>query len=136
MKWVLRFFALLDIASFFLMFDQAITQLSSFLQNETLTTGEFFSRSILLLLWLSLLISAVFLAIPKKAGIIIYYFQLIPRMMFLVFSLGFVSLLSYLIAWEGLENMIISFLIFTELLRAYYSFKIQKELPEFKAKKG
>ncbi len=128
MKWVLRFFALLDLVSFIYMYEQAITQFQTFLVNETLTSIAFFSRTLFLLLWISLLISAIFLAIPKKTGLIIYYIQLLPRLVFFAFSLGFISLLTYLVSWNWLQSVLMPIIIFTEMLRVYFSYRIQKEL--------
>lgn len=128
MKWALRVFAFLDIVSFILMFGEGIVQLQSFFLNETFTINEIFSRFLYLILWVSLLISAIFLAIPKKAGIIIYYVQVLPRIMFLVFSVGFISYISHYVALQNLEQIFFSFFIFIEMLRLYFSYRIQKEL--------
>jgi hypothetical protein len=128
MKWALRVFAFLDLISFILMFEQGFVQLQSFFQSETFTINEIFSRFLYLLLWFSLLFSAVFLAIPKKAGIIIYYVQVIPRIMFLVFSVGFISYITHYVVLQNLEQIFFSFFIFIEMLRLYFSYQIQKEL--------
>jgi hypothetical protein len=128
MKWVLRFFALLDLGCFAFMYDQAATQFQTFLINEPLTSLAFFSRTLFLLLWLSLLASAVFLSIPKKIGLIIYYIQLLPRLVFFTFSLGFISLLTYVISWPWLQSVLMPIIIFTEMLRVYFSIKIQAEM--------
>jgi len=128
MKWALRVFAFLDLVSFILMFGEGIVQLQSFFLNETFTINEIFSRFLYLLLWLSLLFSAVFIAIPKKIGIIIYYVQVIPRIMFLVFSVGFISYISHYVALSNLEQIFFSFFIFIEMLRLYFSYQIKKEL--------
>ncbi len=127
MKWTLRFFALLDFLSFALMFDQGILQLQSFFTEETFTINEIFSRFLFLLVWFSLLLSGFFLAIPKKTGIIIYYFQLLPRFVFLAFSFGFISFLSYFIKVPNLENILMPIIIFAEMLRAYWSYRLQQE---------
>jgi glucose dehydrogenase len=128
MKWALRVFAFLDLVSFILMFGEGMVQLQSFFLNETFTINEIFSRFLYLLLWVSLLFSAIFLAIPKKAGIIIYYVQVIPRIMFLVFSVGFISYISHYVALQNLEQIFFSFFIFIEMLRLYFSYQIKKEL--------
>jgi hypothetical protein len=128
MKWVLRFFALLDLVSFAFMFEQAYTQFQTFLANNPLTSTEFFSRTFFLLLWLSLLVSAVFLSIPKKTGIIIYYVQLIPRLVFFAFSLGFISLLTYVFSWPWLQSILMPMIIFAEMLRVYFSYRAQREM--------
>jgi hypothetical protein len=128
MKWVLRFFALLDLGCFILMHDQAYTQFQSFLTNEPLSSTAFFSRTLFLLLWVSILVSAVFLSFPKKTGIIIYYFQVLPRLIFFAFSLGFISFLTYLISWPWLQSVLMPMIVFAEMLRLYFSFRIQKKL--------
>ncbi|TKC00958.1 hypothetical protein [Pedobacter cryophilus] len=128
MKWALRFFALLDLGCFAFMYDQASTQFQTFLVNEPLTSIEFFSRTLFLLLWLSLLVSAVFLSIPKKTGLIIYYVQLLPRLVFFAFSLGFISLLTYVLSWSWLQSVLMPMIIFAEMLRVYFSVRIQKEM--------
>jgi hypothetical protein len=130
MKWALRFFAFLDLGSFALMHNQAYTQFQTFLTNEPLSSTSFFSRILFILLWLSILISAIFLSIPNRIGIIIYYFQLLPRLIFFAFSLGFISFLTYLISWPWLQSVLMPLIVFAEMLRLYFSFKIQKELFE------
>ncbi|WP_154647845.1 hypothetical protein [Pedobacter arcticus] len=125
MKWTLRFFGFLDLMSFFFMFDQGILQLTSLLTAESFTINEVFSRFLFVLVWVSLPVSAVFLAIPKKAGIIVYYCQIIPRFIFIVFSFGFVSLLSYIIKVPNLENILMPIIIFGEMLRVYRSYQLQ-----------
>ncbi len=128
MKWVLRFFALLDLAGFILIFDQAKIQFQTFLLSEPLTSLQFFSRILFLALWLSLMASAFFLSIPKKTGIIIYYFQLAFRLVFFVFSFGFITYLSYLVKWSNLQSSFMAIIIFAEMLRVYFSYKIKKDL--------
>ncbi|MFC5283714.1 hypothetical protein [Pedobacter alpinus] len=128
MKWTLRFFAFLDLLSFYLMAPEGSLQLFSFFQEESFTINEIFSRFLYVLLWFSLLASAFLLAIPKKAGIIIYYCQLLPRFIFLAFSIGFVSSISYYVSWVGLENLLFSLFIFAEMLRIYWSYKFQKDV--------
>lgn len=128
MKWALRFFALLDLGCFAFMYDQSATQFQTFLLNEPLTSLAFFSRTLFLLLWLSLLVSAVFLSIPKKIGLLIYYVQLLPRLIFFTFSLGFISLLTYIISWPWLQGVLMPIIIFAEMLRLYFSIKIQTKL--------
>ena len=128
MKWTLRFFAFLDLLSFYLMSEQGILQLSSFFQEESFTILEVFSRFLFLLLWFSMLATTILLAIPKKAGIIVYYCQLLPRFIFLGFSLGFISSLSYFINWSHLESVLMPIIIFAEMLRVYWSYKLQKEM--------
>ncbi|MBK0381485.1 hypothetical protein I5M32_00810 [Pedobacter sp. SD-b] len=128
MKWALRVFAFLDFFSFVLMFEQGFDQLQSFFQNQTFTINEIFARFLFLLLWLSLLFSAIFLAIPKKAGIIIYFFQVLPRIIFLVFSVGFISYISHYVAINNLDQILIPIFIFIEMLRLYFSYNIKKEL--------
>ncbi len=128
MKWTLRVFAFLDVLSFFFMFEQGVLQLQSLFTSESFTINEVFSRFLFVIVWLSLPASAVLLAIPKKAGIIIYYCQLIPRFIFLAFSFGFVSFLSYLIQAPNLGNILMPIIIFAEMLRAYRSYQLQKKL--------
>src|SRR6476661_3702920 len=112
MKWILRFFALLDIICLSLLASQAYDQYLSFTANETLTSLEFFSRLLFLIGWLSLITSAILLAIPHKAGIILYYFQLPLRLIFFMFSFGFISLLSYWIDLNNLNKIIVSVAVF------------------------
>lgn len=128
MKWTLRVFAFLDLLSFVLMFDQGILQLQSLFVSKSFTIIEVFSRFLFVLVWLSLPASAILLAIPKKAGIIVYYCQLIPRFIFIVFSLGFISLLSYYVNMPNLENILMPIIIFAEMLRVYRSYQIKKSL--------
>jgi len=127
MKWTLRFFALLDIICLCLLAEQAKTQFSSFAANETLTSLEFFARALFLISWLTLLVSAILLAIPKKSGIIVYYCQLPLRFVFYMFSFGFISLVTYIINWPVLLNILTPAIVFGEFLRLYFTYKIQKE---------
>lgn len=127
MKWTLRFFALLDILSFFLMFNQGVLQLQSLSTTESFTLNELFSRFLFLSVWLSLPLSAVLLSVPKKAGIIVYYCQIIPRFIFIVFSFGFISLVSYIISVPNLENILMPIIIFAEMLRVYRSYQLQSK---------
>gem|GEM_PF-2076975 len=127
MKWTLRFFALLDIICLCLLAEQAQAQFSSFTANETLTSLEFFSRTLFLISWLTLLVSAIFLAIPKKSGIIVYYFQLPLRFIFYMFSFGFISLVTYIINWPFLLNILTPVIIFGEFLRLYFTYRIHKQ---------
>lgn len=126
MKWTLRFFAFLDLICMILLAEQASDQYSSFSANESLTSLQFFSRFAFLLGWISLLFTTLFLAIPRKIGIVIYYFQLPFRLVFFIFSFGFISLLSYWITIDNLNQIIVSIAVFGELLRLYYSWQIQK----------
>lgn len=127
MKWTLRFFAILDVICLWLLKDQAVAQFSSFAQNETLTSLEFFSRALFLLIWISLIVSAIFLLIPKKAGIIVYYFQFPLRFVFYMFSFGFISGLTYIINWPFLLSLLTPVIIFGEFLRLYFMYRIHKE---------
>lgn len=128
MKWTLRFFAFLDFLSFFFMFDQATLQLQSLFTGESFTINEVFSRVLFVSVWISLPVSGVFLVLAKKAGIIIYYFQIIPRFIFLAFSFGFISFLSYFISWPHLETVLMPIIIFAEMLRIYFSHQLKKQL--------
>lgn len=127
MKWTLRFFALLDMICLFLLAEQAIAQFSSFAANETLTSLEFFSRTLFLISWFTLPVSAILLVLPKKVGIIVYYFQLPLRFMFYMFSFGFISLITYVVSWPFLLNIITPVIIFGEFLRLYFTYRIYKE---------
>ena len=127
MKWTLRFFAFLDLLSFFFMFEQGTLQLQSLFSDESFTVNEVFSRFLFVLVWISMLASSVLLAIPKKAGIILYYFQLLPRFIFLAFSFGFISFLSYFISSPHLENILMPIIIFAEMLRVYRSYQLQRK---------
>ncbi len=128
MKWTLRFFALLDVISIVLTKNQIFLQINSFFTNESFTPVEFFSRILFIAMWISLFASAIFLSIPKKAGIMIYYFQVPIRIIFLTLSVGFISMLSYLTNWEYITQALMSLIIFVELLRIYVSYKAQKDL--------
>jgi len=125
MKWLLRAFALLDITSFIIVYPQASTQLVSFFTDDTFTLTEIFSRFLFILLWMSLLFSAGFLIFLKKTGIIIYYAQLLPRLIFLTFSVGFISVIGQYVALGGLEKLILPLIIFAEMLRIYFSYNAQ-----------
>ncbi len=127
MKWTLRFFGFLDLLSFFFMFDQGVLQLTSLFTSESFTINEVFSRFLFVLVWISLPVSAIFLAIPKRVGIIIYYCQLIPRFIFIVFSFGFISLLSYIINLPNLESILMPIIVFAEMLRIYRSYQLQRK---------
>jgi hypothetical protein len=127
MQWILRFFAILDIVCLFLMGEQAYQQFLSFLSDDPLTSLEFFSRTLFLLAWLSLVFSAIFLAIPRKAGIIIYYCQIMFRMMFFIFSFGFISLITYLTETQLVLQFLMPLIIFGELLRLFFTYRIHKK---------
>ncbi|MBD3748053.1 MAG: hypothetical protein IE931_01015 [Sphingobacteriales bacterium] len=128
MKWVLRIFALLDLIGFVYSFNFALIQINSLLSNQPQTGGQFFTKIIFVLLWFSLMASAISLIIPKKIGIIIYYFQLLPRLLFLVLSFGFISYLSYVFKWQDAEKFLMPIIIFAEMLRTYYSYLISQKL--------
>lgn len=128
MKWVLRIFALLDLIGFIYSFEFALIQLNSLLSDQPQTGGQFFIKIIFVLLWLSLMASAILLFIPKKIGIIIYYFQLLPRLLFLILSFGFISYLSYIFKWNNPEKILLPVIIFAEMLRTYYSYLFSKKL--------
>lgn len=128
MKWTLRVFAFLDLLSFFFMFEQGLLQLQSLFSSESFTVNEVFSRFLFVAVWFSLPVSALLLAILKKSGIIVYYCQLLPRFIFLVFSFGFISFLSYFIKSPHLENILMPIIIFAEMLRVYRSYQLQKQL--------
>lgn len=128
MKWTLRFFGFLDLLSFFLMFNQATLQLQSLFTNESFTINQVISRFLFLTVWLSLPVSAILLALIKKTGIIIYYCQIIPRFIFIVFSFGFISLLSHFIRVPNIENILMPIIIFAEMLRLYRSYQLQRNL--------
>ena len=127
MQWILRFFAILDIVCLFLMGEQAYQQFLSFLSDDPLTSLEFFSRTLFLLAWLSLVFSAIFLAIPRKDGIIIYYCQIMFRMMFFIFSFGFISLITYLTETQLVLQFLMPLIIFGELLRLFFTYRIHKK---------
>lgn len=128
MKWVLRIFALLDLIGFIYSFEFALIQLNSLLSDQPQTGGQFFTKIIFVLLWLSLIASAILLSIPKKAGIIIYYIQLLPRLLFLILTFGFISYLSYFFKWQDAEKFLMPIIIFAEMLRTYYSYLISQKL--------
>ena len=128
MKWALRFFALLDLVAFIYSFDFGLLQLSSLMGDQPQTGSQFLTKIIFLLLWLSLLVTAVLLAIPKKLGIFIYYFQLLPRLLFLVLSFGFISYISYFTKWNNPEKILMPVIIFAEMLRVYFSVRIQRDM--------
>jgi hypothetical protein len=75
-----------------------------------------------------LLAGAIFLAIPKKAGIIIYYCQIPLRLVFLIFTLGYITALSKYSNWEHIQNILVAIVVFLEMLRIYASYQIQKQL--------
>lgn len=126
MLWTQRFFALLDVICLVLLAEKAYTQYQSLLSNEVLTSLEFFSRTLFLLGWCSLIFSAILLAIPKKAGLWLYYAQLPLRLIFFIFSFGFISLLTYIVNWPIITNMLMPLIVFGELLRLYYAVQIHR----------
>lgn len=126
MLWTQRFFALLDIICLVLLAEQAYTQYQSLLSNEVLTSLEFFSRTLFLLGWSSLIFSATLLAIPKKAGLWLYYAQIPLRLVFFIFSFGFISLVTYIINWQFVQTILMPLIVFGELLRLYYSVQIHR----------
>lgn len=128
MKRTLCIFAILDVICLALLAKQAQNQFLSFLTNEKLTSLEFFSRTLFLLGWLSLVVSAVLLFLSKRAGVIIYYCQLPLRFIFYMFSFGFISLLTYVVSWPFLLNIITPAIVFGEFLRIYFTYKTHKEL--------
>jgi hypothetical protein len=128
MKWALRFFAALDLVAFIYSFDFGLIQISSLIGNQPQTGGQFFTKIIFLLLWLSLLATAVLLSIPKKLGITLYYLQLLPRLLFLVLSFGFISYISYFTKWTDPEKILMPVIIFAEMMRTFYSYQIQKKI--------
>lgn len=127
MQWTLRFFALLDVICLFLMGEQAYQQFLSFLSENPLTSLEFFSRTLFIIAWLSLIFSAIFLAVPRKSGIIIYYSQILFRMMFFIFSFGFISLITYLTENQLILQFLMPLIIFGELLRLFFTYRIHKK---------
>lgn len=127
MKRTLCFFAVLDLICLGLLAEQAQNQFLSFLTNDKLTSLEFFSRTLFLLGWLSLVVSAVLLFLSKKSGIILYYCQLPLRFVFYMFSFGFISLFTYVISWPILLNIITPAIVFGEFLRMYFTYKTHKE---------
>lgn len=126
MKWLTRSFGLLDLISFIIVFPQALVQIASFFEGDTFTLIEIFSRFLFIILWLSLLFSAGFLLFLKKVGVVIYYIQLLPRLIFLIFSVGFISVLSHYLTLEGIDKFVLALIIFAEMLRVYYCYQAQQ----------
>lgn len=128
MKWILRSLAILDVLSLLFLFDKFSMQFQSILASDPLTRIEFIIRILFIITWLSLLIGAIFLIIPKKAGIIIYYSQMPLRLMFFIYTFGYISALSTFNHWDHFQNLLFAIVIFLEMLRLYGSYHIQKKL--------
>jgi hypothetical protein len=129
MKWLLRTFALFDIICLVLLWQQFTNQISSFTSGESLTGIVFFSRLLFIITWLSLVVSGFLLLKPNKWGIYIYFAQVPMRVIFSIYSVGFVSLLTYLSDAALLNKAIIPLAVFAELCRIYYSYQAQNKLP-------
>ncbi|MFD1630082.1 hypothetical protein [Pseudopedobacter beijingensis] len=123
MKLLLRFFGLLDLVSFFLLYNQASAQILSFTTNTAITPVEFFSRLLFVCGWLSIMASSILLFIPRKAGIIVYYCQIPVRFIYFMFSFGFLSSLTYVTGWDPLVKLLFPVIVFGEFLRIYFSYR-------------
>lgn len=127
MKWTLRFFALLDIICAIFLAEQAYAQFKSFTTGDSYTLIEIFSRTLYILGWLALIMSAILSAIPKKQALVLYYIHLPVRFMFMMFSFGFISTLTYIIQAPFLLNIITPLVIFGEFVRLYITYQIHKK---------
>lgn len=129
MKWYLRFFATADVWCLIILYPTLLMQLKSLTAaNETLTSLMFFSRTLYILVYFSLLVSALFLTIPKRLGLMIYFFQLPLRLIFNVFSFGFISYLNFFSSEMWLTKSMLSIILFAEFTRIFYSYKAYKIL--------
>ncbi len=129
MKWYLRFFAAADVWCLIILYPTFLMQLKSLTAaNETLTSLMFFSRTLYILVYFSLLVSALFLTIPKRLGLMIYFCQLPLRLIFSVFSFGFISYLNFFSSEMWLTKSMLSIILFAEFTRIFYSYKAYKIL--------
>lgn len=129
MKWLLRTFALLDIVCMLFLWPIFKNQISSFTSGESLTAVVFLSRILFIISWLSLAASAFLLLKSNKLGIYIYYWQLPVRVIFSIYSIGFISLLSYISHNVLINYAIIPIAVLAEIVRIYYSYQAQNKLP-------
>lgn len=122
----LRFFALLDIISLFLLNKQVYLIILNFKQipHETLSLLKIV---LLLVIYILLFVSAAGLAMRRKFGFISYYVQFPLRLFVWIFSFGFITLISEYttaISFDWLFRLV----IILEFFRLYFTVKIHRQL--------
>jgi hypothetical protein len=126
MRYTIRFFALTDIISIILLGKQFWEIVTHF--NEI--PHELFSQTkviLILLLFISLFISAVGLMLFKKFGFITYYIQFPFRLIVWVFSIGFITYLPELLnLGERWFDILFKLCFIAEFFRLYFTIKIHK----------
>ncbi len=123
-KWYLKVFGLLDLICLILLFTQFLNQFKSFTGNQSLTPTQFFSRTLFIITYLSLIVSFIGHLLDKKWSIFVYYAQFIPRIGYFIFSFGFLSILTGYLNIDFITERIISLAIFGELIRLYFTIRI------------
>lgn len=114
MRYAFTIFALLDLVSF----------LHSFQFLETLLIGEAsldFLRAMELCLIVSFLASSVLFMWRKKKGLLIYFFQLPLRILFMLLSFGFLFDVFGLLVGTAAYLIVLGLVFLLELLRLTYS---------------
>ena len=121
MRLTFKLFALLDLICFLFMSAQIWTILTLFAELKT-DTFSIVKVTLTFLIYLSLLASAAGQYQFKKYGMIVYYIQFPFRLFLLVFSIGFITLLS---EWLNTGAVFFSWLfrlcVVAEFFRLYYT---------------
>ena len=121
MRLTFKLFALLDLICFLFMSAQIWTILTLFSELKT-DTFSIVKVTLTFLIYLSLLASAAGQYQFKKYGMIVYYIQFPFRLFLLVFSIGFITLLS---EWLNTGPVFFSWLfrlcVVAEFFRLYYT---------------
>lgn len=119
---VFKFFAICDLITFLKTFKLLKSAFSNSFSTDFLPLNF-----LIVFLLISLLFTAYFNIVSIKLGIIIYYFQFIPRLAFVVLTFWFLTYLSNLISFS-LYQPVIYLAMILELFRLIYSIKIHREL--------
>lgn len=124
---LLRFFALLDVITLYLLSTQA-PDIAAALQNPAATDLSLVRVSLTLLVYLLLIFSAAGQFMVKKYGLIIYYVQFPLRLVVFVFSFGFLTLISQYSDSISLFEWLFRIAIVLEFFRLYFTVQVHRQL--------
>jgi hypothetical protein len=127
MRYILRFFSLLDVISIALLSKQVYSILSHIheLSTETLSVIKII---LILVIYPLLFASAIGLFMQKKWGSISYYIQFPLRLIVWVFSFGFLTFISEYYPNPLLFDWIFRLVIILEFFRLYFTVQAGKRL--------
>lgn len=125
MKYLIRFFSLLDLVSIALLTTSVFTLLGN-LGDVPHQPLSIIRTCLLVLVYFSLFASAIGLMMLKKWGAVVYYVQFVIRLVVWIFSFGWLTLIDQYTGAD-LFDLLFKVVVILEFFRLYFTVTVFKK---------